>query len=184
MILNMTGSGNIIKAFDAIALRHPVLNGDEYADIASDAKAGRFSCMLDMYSSIIARGVGRQIRQGLYRDYIRVREDLPVMHGSLDISGTIRNRLNRKYLISCESDNLSVNNTHNQVLKAVMLYLLRRDEVNRLTRAEIKKQVLAFDGIDDINPGYVSHKTLANSRCNVTYQMLMDVCGLVMNADP
>jgi len=178
-------SENSIKvssAFEEMLRLHPVLGGDEYADIADGIRKGLYSGVTDMYAAVIAQGVGRQIKQGLFRDYIRVREDLPVMHGSLDIAGTIRNRLNRKYLISCESDNLSVNNPHNRLLKAVMLYLLRRDEVSRQTRTQIKKQVLAFDGIEDVEPGAINRASLSKSRCNATYMMLMDICGRVVSS--
>ena len=73
--------------------------------------------------AILAKGIGKQLKQGLYREYLNRKDDITVVRGKIDMPGTIRNRLSRKQVLTCEYDELSENNLFNQILKTtVMLY--------------------------------------------------------------
>ena len=105
------------KCYEKLAGEYPVLQTAEYNSIIPES----FNNEAELYAAIIIRTVGRQLKTGLHREYIRKQEDLTVMHGTMDIRGTVKNRLERKYLISCESDVLSENNAYNAMLKAAMM---------------------------------------------------------------
>ena len=88
-----------------LAYAFQVLRQENYDDVAAE----EFDDIQDLFAAILARGVSQQLKQGLHREYITKREDIPLMRGKLDIYGTIRNQIQRKKILSCEYDELSVN---------------------------------------------------------------------------
>lgn len=66
-----------------------ILRQSNYEEVSSEA----FEKIEDLFAEILAKGVSRQIKQGLYRTYVTKNESLSVMRGKLNISGTITNRI-------------------------------------------------------------------------------------------
>ncbi|MCR5322431.1 MAG: hypothetical protein K6E85_04050 [Lachnospiraceae bacterium] len=168
-------STNIRECFDKLVREHPSLQNGDYNGIVPEDCENE----TDLYARLLVRAVGKQLKTGLHREYIRKKEDLTVMHGTMDIRGTVKNRLDRKYLISCESDVLSENNAFNGILKATMLFLLRRNEVNPDVRAVLKKQILAFSEIEAADLGHVDWKRLMSRRSGADLIMMAQICRLI-----
>lgn len=82
------------------------IESGNYEDVAVES----FDEMYDLLAAILARGIGIQLKQGLYREYINRQEELPVMRGKINMPETIKNRLVRKQLLTCDYDELSENN--------------------------------------------------------------------------
>ena len=72
--------------------------------------AEEFDNIHNLFAAILAKGIGQQLKQGLYREYLNCKEDMPVMRGKIDMPGTIKNKLARKQVLTCEYDELSENN--------------------------------------------------------------------------
>lgn len=80
-----------------------VLRQSNYEEVASEP----FDNIQDLFAAILSKGIAQQLKQGLHREYIERTEDLSVMHGRIDINGTIRNLAQDRKLLSCEYDELS-----------------------------------------------------------------------------
>ena len=91
-----------------LAYAFEILNQGGYEDIAVE----EFENIHNLFAAILAKGIGRQLKQGLYREYIDKKEDIAVVRGKIDMPGTIRDRLARKRVLTCEYDELSENNGH------------------------------------------------------------------------
>ena len=89
------------------------LNQGGYEDVATE----EFENIHNLFAAILAKGIGKQLKQGLYREYLNRKDDITVVRGKIDMPGTIRNRLSRKQVLTCEYDELSENNLFNQILK-------------------------------------------------------------------
>ena len=76
-----------------------------------------FDNLHNLFVAILAKGIGWQLKQGLYREYLNRTETMPVVRGKIDMPGTIQNRLARKRVVTCQYDELSENNLLNQILK-------------------------------------------------------------------
>ena len=86
------------------------------------------------------KGIGRQLKQGLYREYLNRKEDVAVVRGKIDMPGTIQNQLARKRVLSCEYDELSENNLLNQILKTTVMLLLRHTRVDQVYKSDLKRK--------------------------------------------
>ncbi len=153
-----------------------VLKQSNYEEVAKED----FEKVEDMFAAILARGIARQLKQGLYRKYITRNETLSVMRGKLDISGTIHSRIQHEQKLTCEFDELSVNNHYNQILKTTIHYLLRAEGVNPERKTALKKLLVFFDEIDLLDPKSIRWGRMLYERNNKNYEMLLNVCYFIL----
>ena len=149
----------------------------DYEEVSSEA----FEMAQDLFAAILSKGIARQLKQGLYREYITRNETLPVMRGKLDMPETMRSRVRREQKLACEFDELSENNLLNQILKTTMHYLVRDDGVEVDRKASLKKILVFFDGIDLLAPPEIQWSSLHYQRRNTNYEMLMNICYFVLD---
>lgn len=142
--------------------------------------AEEFENIHDMFAAILGKGVASQLKQGLYREYILQEEELAVLRGKLNIPGTIKNKIQHRQKLSCGYDELSENNLFNQILKTTMLILVRQKTVKQEHKAVLKKNLVFFDNVDEIEVGQIKWDRIRYQRNNQSYRMLMNVCYLVL----
>lgn len=153
-----------------------VLHQSNYDEISSEP----FDNVQDLFAAILSKGIAQQLKQGLHREYVNIKEDLPLMHGKLDFNGTIKNMVQNKKLLACEYDELSENNIFNQIIKTTVLLLLKEDSVKDESKTALKKEMLFFSGVDEINPFLIRWDLLKFNRNNQSYRMLLSICQFVL----
>ena len=152
------------------------LNQGGYEDVATE----EFENIHNLFAAILAKGIGRQLKQGLYREYLNRKEDVAVVRGKIDMPGTIQNRLARKRVLTCEYDELSENNLLNQILKTTVMLLLRHARVSQEYKSDLKKEMLFFSNVDTIDPSAIRWSAIRFQRNNNTYRMLISLCQLIL----
>ena len=153
-----------------------ILNQKNYEDVAVES----FDEMYDLLAAILAKGIGMQLKQGLYREYINHQEELSVMRGKINLSGTIKNRLMHERVLTCEFDELSENNLYNQILKTTVMLLLKNAKVKIEYKNDLKKKMLFFSNVDLLKPTFIKWSAIRFQRNNQTYRMLIRICQLIM----
>ena len=145
-----------------------------------DIAVEEFKNIHNLFAAILEKGIGRQLKQGLYREYVNCKEDVVVVHGKIDLPGTIQNRLSKKRVLTCEYDEFSENNLLNQILKTTAILLLRHAGVDQEYKDNLKKEMLFFSNVNVINPNAVRWTSIHFHRNNNTYGMLIGLCQLVL----
>lgn len=148
--------------------------------VYDDIQKESFDNIHNLFAAILAKGIGLQLKQGLYREYINRVENLPVVRGKIDMPGTIRNRLERRQVVTCDYDELSENNLLNQILKSTVFLLLRQKDVDEKYKAELKKEMLFFSEVDQIELQHIRWSDIRFQRNNRTYQLLLAICQLLI----
>lgn len=166
----------INNIYHMLAYAFQTLNQEKYEDLAVES----FDEMYDLLAAILAKGIGLQLKQGLYREYINCQEELPVMRGKINMSGTIKNRLAHKRVLACEFDELSENNLYNQILKTTVMLLLRNAKVKTKYKDDLKKEMLFFANVDVLDPVLIKWSAIRFQRNNQTYRMLISICQLIV----
>lgn len=154
-----------------------VLKQTNYEEIEAES----FDEVQDLFAAILAKGIGQQIKQGLHREYTIKKDTLTTLRGKVDLSETIKDKQQRKQVISCEFDELSENNLLNQIIKTTALILIRGNGVTAEHRNALKKALLFFDEIDTIDPGLIQWNRLNIRRNNKSYVMLINICYFVID---
>ena len=147
-----------------------------YEDVAAE----EFENMHNLFAAILAKGISRQLKQGLYREFIYRKEDIGGVRGKIDMQGTIQNRFTRKRVLTCEYDELSENNLLNQILKTTVLLLLKHARVSPEYKDNLKKEMLFFSHVDVIDPALIRWSAIRFQRNNSTYRMLISLCQLIV----
>ncbi|MGX7071149.1 5-methylcytosine-specific restriction endonuclease system specificity protein McrC [Gemella bergeri] len=139
-----------------------------------------FEEMYDMLSAILAKGIGTELKQGLYREYVNKKENISVMRGKVNIQGTIKNQYNNKRILSCEFDELSENNIYNQILKSTIIILLKNKKIKEKYKKDLKKKILFFSNVETINISNIKWNAIKFQKYNQNYRMLINICRLIV----
>ena len=154
-----------------------VLKQEDYKKVTGE----KFDKIHDLFASILEKGVSRQVKQGLYREYVPMHEDLPVMCGKLNINDTIALRVQRKQKLSCEFDEFSEDNIYNQILKVTIHRLILAKDVALERKQALRKLIVFFGNVKLIQPDHIAWKRLIYQRNNLNYELLLNICYLVLN---
>ena len=153
-----------------------ILTQDTYDDVAIES----FDEMYDLLAAILSKGIGIQLKQGLYREYINRQEELSVLRGKINMSGTIKNQLVHKRVLTCDFDDLSENNLFNQIIKTTVILLLKNAKVKSKYKDDLKKKMLFFSNIELLEPTSIRWSSIRFQRNNQTYRMLISICQLIL----
>lgn len=142
-----------------------------------------FEDIHNLYAAILIKGISKQLKQGLHKEYINYQEDIPMIRGKIDISGTIRNEIQRKPLVSVEYDDLTEDNIYNQILKttAVNLVNSKKIKLDDKYRLKLKQLLLYFKNINLINLNSVNWTRIPFMRHNQSYVLMVNICYLLFN---
>lgn len=152
------------------------LNQSNYEDVATE----EFENMHNLFAAILSKGIGQQLKQGLYRQYLNKKEDMAVMRGKIDMPGTIQKKIAHQQVLTCEYDELSENNLLNQILKTTVMLLLRHSKVDAEYKDALKKEMLFFSNVDTIDPTAIKWSSIRFQRNSQTYRMLISLCQLIL----
>ena len=166
----------INNIYHMLSYAFQTLNRENYDDVAVES----FDEMYDLLAAILAKGIGIQLKQGLYRKYINRQEELPVMRGKINMPGTIKNRLAHERVLTCDFDELSENNLFNQIIKTTVTLLLRNAKVKSEYKDDLKKKMLFFSNVDTLEPTSIRWSSIRFQRNNQTYRMLISICQLII----
>lgn len=151
------------------------LHETEYKNIAKES----FDNLDNLFAAILAKGIGKQLKQGLYPEYVACHDNLPTVRGKIDLVETVRNQLACRKLVACDFDELSANNLYNQILKSTALQLARSKKADKKYLDQLKKELVFFGEIDMVDLSKVPWHKLRFHRYNQSYRLLLGLCELL-----
>lgn len=152
------------------------LRQNNYDDIAGE----KFDNILDLFAEILFRGVSYHLKRGLHKDYIPESDDMATVKGKIALNDTIKLRLQRKKLVSCEFDNFTEDNIHNQIIKSTLSLLISSVEVKTARRHRLRSLLLFFSNVSDCDFKSTRWNSLKYDRNSSTYRMLHHFCYFVV----
>ena len=151
-----------------------VLKGQEYVKCATE----EFENTADLMAAILSKGIAIQIKRGLLREYFEVIEPLSSLRGKIDVTESIKTQTLIKHQLICTYDEFSVNCYMNQIIKTTVELLLRHD-IAKVRKKELRNLMLYFKDIKTLDINQINWKLRFN-RNNQTYQMLINICWLII----
>ncbi len=174
----MSKDKNILikNVYYMLAYAFGVLNQPVYEDLAVE----EFEDMHTLFAAILSKGIGLQLKQGLYKEYLCRQEDLSVLRGKINIPESTKNKIARKQVLNCEFDEFSENNQLNQILKTTAILLLRHSKVKSDYKDELKKKMMFFSNIDILEPKSIKWSAIRFRRNSRSYRILISICQLII----
>lgn len=139
-----------------------------------------FDNIHDLFAAILVHGVGAQVKRGLHRDYIQKQESLAGLRGQINVAETIKQQTQQQGRLVCSFDEFSPDSPHNQALKSVLLLLLRHGNVKPENKKAIRKLLLYFADVSEVEPASIRWDALKYHRNNASYRMLLGICRLTV----
>lgn len=143
--------------------------------------AEKFEYIDDLFTVILAKGIAKQIKRGLGKEYLYHTEELISPKGRICIADTMKLRAVQKNVVNCELDELVENTYMNQILKSTSLLLLHSKDVAKENKKQLKKVLLFLSNVNTINCKTIDWSRLQYNRNNVSYKMLMNICYLIVD---
>lgn len=143
-----------------------------------DVDVESFDSVQKLCAEILIKGVTAQIKRGLGRDYIPETETLSSVRGKIEVSDSLKTQSIIRRQLVCTYDEFSTNTQLNQIIKTTLVLLLRAD-ITPAQKKNIRKLLVYFDEVDEIDIHTIDWNYNYN-RNNQSYQMLISVCFLVI----
>ena len=154
-----------------------ILKQEDYKQVAGE----KFDKIHDLFAAILEKGVSRQVKQGLYREYVPIQEDLSVMRGKLNMGKTVHLKVQNKQKLACEFDEFSEDNLYNQILKVTIYCLIHANDVALERKQALRRVSVFFGNVRLIQPDHIAWNRLIYQRNNRNYELLLNICYLVLN---
>ena len=154
-----------------------ILHQNQYEEVAVE----EFEHIHDLFATILAKGISGQVKQGLYKEYKKQTENVTILHGKINITETIQNKMKRQRKINCSYDELSEDNLYNQILKSTCRLLLHQDTVKKERKVQLKKVLLLLATIKEIDLKMVAWNRIRYEKSNKNYEMLLNICYMVVD---
>jgi len=151
-------------------------NEDCYKKVAVE----EFAYASDLFTAILAKGIASQIKRGLSREYVGKTETTSSPAGKINVSISIKQNSMLKKQLVCDYDQFTENAYMNIILKTTAMLLIRCSEVSGQYKKALKKIMLYFSNVDEVNPRRIKWSSIRYNRNNATYKMLLNICYLVI----
>ena len=159
-----------------LAYAFQVLNEDSYKMVAAE----EFEYASDLLSAILAKGIANQIKRGLGREYIEKTEAISSPTGKINVSSSIRQQAMLRKQLVCDFDEFTENAYVNKILKTTSMFLIRSTEVDPQRKKALKRVMLYFTGVNEVDPRRIQWSSIRYHRNNATYKMLVNICYLII----
>jgi 5-methylcytosine-specific restriction enzyme subunit McrC len=166
----------IQNIYHMLAYAFQVLKEDSYANVATE----EFEHISNLFAAILAKGIANQIKRGLGREYVGKTEAISSPIGKINVSGSVRQQTMIKKQLICNFEEFTENAYINKILKTTAMLLIRSSEVSKYQKKALKKVMLYFVGVDEVDPRRIQWSCIKYHRNNATYKMLVGICYLVI----
>lgn len=174
----MTSKILIKNVFYMLAYAASCLNMPTERNLDSE----KFEHIEDLFAFILNSWMSQQIKRGLYRNYLDHTDNLSTMKGKLNINGTINNIVAHRRQLSCNFDELTINNLFNQIIKSAMLLLLRQvTNVSKEQKTSLRLNLHLLPEIQEIDLFKLNWSVVKFNRFNKNYEWPILICQYLVN---
>ena len=147
----------------------------EYSNLSTED----FDNIYDLFSEILILGLNKQIKQGLFKDYIEVNETTSSIKGKINITESINDLTMLQAKLNCTYDEFSINSYPNRIIKTTLFYILKAN-VSLDRKKKLKRLLYYFKSVDMLDVNNINWK-IRYDRNNQSYRLLISICNLVLD---
>lgn len=175
----MKTSDNIVirNIYAMMAYAFRALDARDYSKISTE----EFANIHDLMAAILSVGISIQRKRGFEREYKIHEEGYLGVKGHIDPRRTAKLRMANKREVGCVFDEYSEDTYKNRILRHCAELLASSSDVSDSRRLELKRCLLSMQGMSPIDPKRIEWGRLSYHRNNGSYQILMNVCYMVIN---
>ncbi len=135
----------------------------------------------NLLANVLLSCVKKLLRRGLERNYKPFVEDLPGPRGQFLLDETIKKGALLSGKITCAFDELNIDTHPNRILKAVIKYLSRAPEIDRILSSELVRVAKKLTSVSDMRVSRGIFRSVQLGKSNGQYGLAMQVCRLAVD---
>ena len=139
-----------------------------------------FENIYDLFSILLYLLLGKQLKQGVYKNYTLEDDELKCVRGKIDIANTIKNNSLSNKKICCKYDEFTVNVLMNQVIKTTLFYLIKSKKIKATTKEQLKRISLYYVDVNIIEPRTIKWDMIRFDKNNGSYKSIITICKLIL----
>lgn len=132
----------------------------------------------NVLSTLFLINVKSVMNRGLYKEYKEINEELRGIKGKIDFKNSMNNLSFENSKSFCNYDELTENNSINQIIKSTALKLYRLNDITDENKQRLNNTLLYFNNVDIINIDKKSFDIQFNKNNIYTY-FLIRICELI-----
>jgi 5-methylcytosine-specific restriction enzyme subunit McrC len=137
--------------------------------------------LVDLFARVLISGLDHLLKKGIDRGYVVHSEESRVLRGKLALQVTIKRALLSQGQIHCEYDDLSYDVLHNQIVKAMLLRLIRTDDIHTENRSRLVDLSHRLSEVRSIELTKQMFGKVQLHRNNYIYDFLLRICELLFD---
>lgn len=153
---------------------------DKVKDLSNQAEKNieKLDGVNDVIVDLFLLEVAGLVRRGISKDYINIEDQSKFIKGKIDLPQSIK-LLGTSFV--CHFDDYSDNINLNQIIKTILLRIVRLQGIREDHRKRSRQLLLYFSNVDEIQLGRGKFKTISYNRLNKRYKYLIDLGSLIYN---
>ncbi|MEO1018720.1 MAG: 5-methylcytosine-specific restriction endonuclease system specificity protein McrC [Pseudomonadota bacterium] len=136
--------------------------------------------LADLFAVVLINGIRHLLRRGLDQSYLAQEEELAGIRGRINIGVTARRMLASHGRAYCEFDELHVDTSPNQILRATVVKLSQASTLDSGLRSKLRGLNRELGGISVIPLNQQVFRTVQLHSNNRFYRFLLSICELVV----
>lgn len=132
-----------------------------------------------LMAELLMSGIRRQLKRGLYKEYIRFEEPLTIIRGKIDMHSSIKLKTQVSRQLYCQYDEFDKNNLYNQILKSTCLHLIRQGRVSVERRKKLKELLYSLNEVSEISLSAVIWDNIRFHKDKFAYRSLIGLCYMI-----
>lgn len=138
-----------------------------------------YTHVVDLFGSVLARGVSHLLRRGLDRGYVATAAEVAGVRGSLAVSQTIQRNLLIHAKTWCEYDEFTHDVPHNQIIATTVTRLLRVSALAPSVSVDLRRVDLALGDVSRIRLTNSAFQRVQPQSSRAFYDFLLKLCWLI-----
>lgn len=167
----------IRNIFYMLSYAFKVLQDDYYKTFGEEP----FEHIDDLMLDILTKGMNRQIKRGILKNYRTKQEELPIFKGKLQINNSLRLQMRNKKRLALEIDELSSNNYLNQLIKSTIILLSNKYDIKKDLKKSASKVLANLANIDLLDLNRLTHRHVQIDKHHQDYYMMASICKMVID---
>ncbi len=141
-----------------------------------------FPSIYDLFAELLIKGIHKQIKRGLNKDYKEKLENIVNIKGKIEITESIKQNTIMSHKMTCCYDEYVVDSYFNRIVKTTASYLLKSKKIQEKKRSNaLKKTIYYFSEVKEIYPiSSIRFQNLTFNKNNESYKFLLEICRLVL----
>jgi len=133
----------------------------------------------DLFAHILLELLNNLIKKGFYFEYKSYFDNLKNIKGKINFNATVKNIYNGNMSINCEYSEFDFNNKENQIIKAILNYLINKCDIEKNIKIKLALIYKYFNNAENVKLSESLFTEIKINKLNSNYDIILNICKII-----